>query len=106
MNARRQVTIYMARNRFILRLEDGYIQLQQQDGLIHTLKIGRNMVGRSAQCEVCVDSGHSDISRQHLLIEVAEGSQVRLTDLSSRGSYMPPEMLDRMDSSTTSRHVH
>ena len=106
MAARRQVILYMARNRFILRLEDGYIQLQQQDGLIHTLKIGRNMVGRSAQCEVCVDSGHSDISRQHLLIEVAEGSQVRLTDLSSRGSYMPPEMLDRMDSSTTSRHVH
>ena len=106
LNTRRQITLYLARNRFVLRLEDGYVVLQQNDGVNHTLKIGRNMVGRSAQCEVCVDQGHSDISRQHLLIEVSEGSHVRLTDLSSRGSYMPPDMLDRMDSSTTSRHVH
>jgi hypothetical protein len=106
LNARRQVTLYLARNRFILRMEDGRVLLQQQDGVNHALKIGRNMIGRSAQCEVLVDSGHSDISRQHLLIEVGDMGHVRLTDLSSRGTYMPPDTLDRMDSSTTSRHVH
>ena len=106
LNSRRQVTLYLARNRFILRLEDGRVLVQTQDGVNHMLKIGRNMIGRSAQCEVCVDSGHSDISRQHLLIEVTEEGHVRLTDLSSRGTYMPPDMLDRMDSSTTSRRVH
>ncbi len=106
LNARRQVILYLARNRFILRMEDGRVILQQQDGVNHSLKIGRNMIGRSAQCEVLVDSGHSDISRQHLLIEVGDMGHVRLTDLSSRGTYMPPDTLDRMDSSTTSRHVH
>ena len=106
LNARRQVTLYLARNRFIIRLEEGQVILQTQDGTNHALKIGRNMVGRSSQCEVCVDSGHSDISRQHLLIEVTEEGHARLTDLSSRGTYMPPDMLDRMDSSTTSRRVH
>ncbi|HEV2320910.1 MAG TPA: FHA domain-containing protein [Gammaproteobacteria bacterium] len=106
MNLRREAVVYLARNRVILKLEGTRIVLQQQDGTAHLLRVGRNMVGRSAQCEVCMDAGHSDISRQHLLIEVTEGNQLRLTDLSSRGTYMPPEMLDRLDSSTTSQRVH
>lgn len=106
MNARREVVIYLARNRLTLKLEGDRVVLHQQDGTAHILRPGRNMVGRSAQCEVCMDAGHSDISRQHLLIELGEGNQLRLTDLSSRGTYMPPEMLDRMDSSTTSKRVH
>ncbi|HET7174901.1 MAG TPA: FHA domain-containing protein [Gammaproteobacteria bacterium] len=106
MNARREAVVYLARNRVVLKLEGARVVLQQQDGTAHLLRVGRNMVGRSAQCEVCMDAGHSDISRQHLLIEVAEGNQLRLTDLSSRGTYMPPDMLDRLDSNSTSQRVH
>lgn len=106
LNTRPQVVLYLARNRFVLKLEEGRVLLQQQDGVIYPLKPGHNMVGRSSNCEVCIDSGHSDISRQHLLIEMTVEHHLRLTDLSSRGTYMPPDLLDRMDTGSKSNRLH
>lgn len=106
LKVRSEVPVYLARNRFLLKLVGDDVILSQQDGASWLLRPGRNMLGRSANCDVCLDSVNSDISRQHLLVEVIEGNQVRLTDLSSRGTYLSPDLLERMDSSTTSRHLH
>lgn len=106
LTAHPEVVVYLARNRFLLKLAEGRASLQQQDGVVYLLKPGHNMVGRSSNCEICVDSGHSDISRQHLLIEMTVEHHLRLTDLSSRGTYLPPELLDRMDTGTKSNRVH
>ena len=106
LNRHPNLVLYLARNRFVLKLEQGSVFLQQQDGVVYHLKPGHNMVGRSANCEICVDSGHSDISRQHLLIEMTVEHHVRMTDLSSRGTYLPPELLERMDTGTKSNRVH
>jgi len=106
LNIRPQVILYLARNRFLLKLEEGRVLLQQQDGVNYPLKPGHNMVGRSSDCEICIGSGHSDISRQHLLIEMTVEHHVRLTDLSSRGTYMPPDLLDRVDTGTKSSRMH
>jgi hypothetical protein len=40
-----------------------------------------------------VETTQSDISREHLLIEIDEDGRISLTDLSSRGTYIPPELL-------------
>ncbi|MGE5624964.1 MAG: FHA domain-containing protein [Bacillota bacterium] len=106
LNRYPNIVLYLARNRFFLKLEEGKAYLQQQDGVTYLLKPGHNMVGRSSNCEICIDSGHSDISRQHLLIEMTVEHHLRLTDLSSRGTYLPPDLLDRMDTGTKSNRVH
>ena len=106
LNVRSEVPVYLARNRFTLKLKGGDVILTQHDGASWLLRHGRNMLGRSSNCDVCLEAANSDISRQHLLVEVMEGNQVRLTDLSSRGTYLSPDLLERMDSSTTSRHLH
>jgi hypothetical protein len=106
LNQNPEITLYLARNRFTLKLTEGRVELRQQDGVSYPIKPGHNMIGRSANCEVCIDSGHSDISRQHLLIEMTVEHHLRLTDLSSRGSYLPPELLERMDTGTKSNRMH
>jgi hypothetical protein len=106
LNQRSQVALYLARNRFTLGVAEGKLLLMEQGGINYPLKVGRNLVGRSGQCDIQVSGNHPDLSRQHLLIELTEDFHVRLTDLSTRGTYLPPELLERMDSGTTSRHVH
>lgn len=106
LNQHNSTTLYLARNRFTLKLEGGRVVLQQQDGIGYEIRPGRTMVGRSAQCEICLDSASADISRQHVLIEMTVDHHIRLTDLSSRGTYLPPELLERMDTGTKSNRMH
>jgi hypothetical protein len=106
LNVHKEVTVYLARNRFVLKRVEGQVMLQQQDGISYEIRPGRTMVGRSAQCEICLDSASGDISRQHLLIEMTVNHHVRLTDLSSRGTYLPPELLERLDTGTKSNRMH
>lgn len=87
------LTIYLARNRFLLKQNAGSVQLLGQDGAVYPLHSGRNTIGRSSQCDIRVETSQSDISREHLLIEISEDGSVSLTDLSSRGTYVPPEIL-------------
>ncbi|HEY1991863.1 MAG TPA: FHA domain-containing protein [Gammaproteobacteria bacterium] len=106
LNLYKDIVIYLARNRFTLRLVEGQVVLQQQDGVSYEVRPGRTMVGRSAQCEISVDSAGSDVSRQHLLIEMTVEHHLRLTDVSSRGTYLPPELLERVDTGTKSNRMH
>ncbi len=106
LNTHPDITVYLARNRFVLKFAEGHVMLQQPEGISYELRPGRTMVGRSAQCEVCLDSASGDISRQHLLIEMTVNHHLRLTDLSSRGTYLPPELLERLDTGTKSNRMH
>ncbi|MGH7485503.1 MAG: FHA domain-containing protein, partial [bacterium] len=87
------LTLYLARNRFLLRQDSGSVQLLGQDGAAYPLHSGRNTIGRSSQCDIRVETSQSDISREHLLIEIDVDGHVSLTDLSSRGTYVAPELL-------------
>jgi len=106
LNAHKEIVIYLARNRFTLKLVEGQAVLQQQDGVSHEVRPGRTLVGRSAQCDISVDSAGGDVSRQHLLIEMTVEHHLRLTDLSSRGTYLPPELLEKVDTGTKSNRMH
>jgi hypothetical protein len=106
LNTHAEIIVYLARNRFVLRLVEGQAILQQLDGVSYEVRPGRTMVGRSAQCEICLDSASGDISRQHLLLEMTVNHHLRLTDLSSRGTYLPPELLEKVDTGTKSSRMH
>lgn len=103
------LTLYLARNRFLLKQNAGSLQLLGQDGVTYPLHSGRNTIGRSSQCDIRVETSQSDISREHLLIEIGDDGNVSLTDLSSRGTYVPPEILARRSgspSATSSSILH
>ncbi|HET7921519.1 MAG TPA: FHA domain-containing protein [Gammaproteobacteria bacterium] len=87
------LTVYLAHNRYLLKQDGAGLSLLGQDGVAHLLRAGRNTVGRSSHCDIRIETAQSDISREHLLIEVSEDGHVSLTDLSSRGTYVPPEIL-------------
>lgn len=58
------------------------------------LRRGKNIVGRDASCDVVINASCRDISRKHLIVEVAGDHLVRLTDISSHGTFIHPRLLD------------
>ncbi|MGR9090897.1 MAG: FHA domain-containing protein, partial [Gammaproteobacteria bacterium] len=59
----------------------------------YPLQEGKNIVGRDNVCNVVVDNVYRDVSRIHLIIEPLNTHQVRLTDLSSHGTFVPHRYL-------------
>ena len=62
--------------------------LVDQHGVTYFLKEGKNMVGRHPQSDVVANPDFRDISRAHLIIEWRGNHAVRVTDLSSRGTFV------------------
>ena len=62
-------------------------------GLDYELLPGRNVVGRHPDCEVVLPGDLRNISRAHLLIERADETTLNLTDLSSKGTFLPADLL-------------
>lgn len=65
-----------------------------QSGHDSELHVGRNVVGRDATSDVIIDSSLRDVSRKHLIVESDGACQLRLTDISSHGTSLPPRYLD------------
>jgi len=65
-----------------------------QEGHDSELRVGRNIVGRDATSDVIMDAALRDISRKHLIVESDGVRQVKLTDISSHGTSLPPRFLD------------
>ncbi len=57
------------------------------------LKRGINIVGRSRHVDICLDGAVPTVSRRHLVIDLMAHQQALLTDLSSRGTYVPGSAL-------------
>ena len=72
---------------------DGGLALLDTSGQRRALGAGRNIVGRDQQCDVVIDRDFKNVSRKHLLIETDGESLVRLTDISSLGTWVPCECL-------------
>jgi hypothetical protein len=97
------ITVFLGTNRYRLT-KQGEILTLKESGAVRTymLKPGRNTVGRSSQCDVHLDSRQSDISRQHLIVEINTRQRVSLMDVSSRGTYVRPELIGDSKSDTES----
>lgn len=65
-----------------------------QSGHDSELRVGRNVVGRDATSDVIIDASLRDVSRKHLIVESDGATQLKLTDISSHGTSLPPRYLD------------
>ena len=94
MEERAEITIVLGSNRFHLERRGGDYALDEGEAGSHALRAGRNTVGRSSQCDVCLDKSHMDVSRQHLIIEIIDAGHISLMDVSSRGTYVRPDSIE------------
>jgi FHA domain len=94
LDDRTDITVFLGSNRYRLT-KQGEILTLKESGAVQTymLKPGRNTVGRSSQCDIHLDSRQSDISRQHLIVEINTSKRVSLMDVSSRGTYVRPNLI-------------
>ena len=75
-------------------IQDDNLRLVDDHDQAHALKRGKNVVGRDNICNIVLDSAYRDVSRVHLMIEVSSEDTVRITDLSSHGTYVPRRFVD------------
>lgn len=65
------------------------LSIIDQAGGVQQLAEGKNIIGRDAVCNVVLGNGLRDVSRMHLMSEPHGDGTIRLTDLSSHGSFLP-----------------
>jgi|GEM_PF-3002114 len=91
--AHQSLSLLLARYPFVLVSGDPYLLIDEYGNDLH-LRAGRNIVGRSPQCDVAVDTALRAVSRRHLIIEVDGTGPVRITDISTVGTFLPRGFLD------------
>ena len=86
----RATEIKLAGHRFWLR---GGVRpaLLDRHGLVHSLHPGKNVIGKEKHNDVVIDARHRHVSDKHLLVEYVAREQALLTDLSSKGTFVPPQ---------------
>jgi FHA domain len=101
LDEKTDITVFLGSNRYRLT-KHGEILTLKESGAAQTymLKPGRNTVGRSSQCDVHLNSRQSDISRQHLVVEINTDRRVKLMDISSRGTYVRPNLVGEIHNET------
>lgn len=78
----------------VYRLSGGATpKLISPEGTEHALKEGRNMVGRHPECDVVSDRNYRDVSRVHIIVEWTGEPWVKVTDLSTLGTFVPTKMI-------------
>lgn len=65
-----------------------------ESGHDSVLRAGRNVVGRDTSSDIVIDANLRDVSRKHLIVESDGMHQIKLTDISSHGTSLPPRYLD------------
>jgi len=94
LQSHQSFALLLAKHRFGISCDEGlhFIDDEGNDSLLHT---GKNIVGREAGNDVPIDATYRDVSRKHLIIETDGAHVLRLTDISSLGTFVPPDFLDR-----------
>jgi FHA domain len=80
---------FIFRNRVPLEIVD-------ELGNVYGVKPGKNIVGRDSVCNIVVATSLRDISRMHLIIEPQSDGLIRLTDLSSHGTFLPSSLVPEL----------
>lgn len=86
------ITLFLAHRRMRLTVNEEGAVLTDDSGLTVPVHEGRLVIGRSNDCDVVLRDAPADVSRKHLMIEAGH-HEVRLTDLSSHGTYVPKRVL-------------
>lgn len=89
----RIIDLLLGKHQCRILLQDRLLFVDQS-GHDSELRVGRNIVGRDATSDVIIDASLRDVSRKHLIVESDGARQLRLTDISSHGTSLPPKYLD------------
>ena len=87
------LNLMLGRYRFTLVAGTPFL-LIDDNGNDYRLRFGRNIVGRSAQSDVPVDPYYRAVSRKHLIVECDGSGLMKLTDISTLGTFVPRAYLD------------
>jgi hypothetical protein len=86
-------TFFVARHQCAIVMRDR-LYFIDADGRETSLRSGKNIVGRDLAADIVMEAKMRDISRKHLVIE-SEGTEiVRVTDISSHGTWVHPRYLE------------
>ncbi len=91
--AHQSLGLMMARYKFTIVAGSPFLLLDDNGNDLR-LRSGKNIVGRSAQCDVAVDPIYRAVSRKHVIVEANGGGVVKLTDISTLGTFVPRVYLD------------
>lgn len=89
----RTINLLLAKHQCQILLRDKLLFVDET-GHNSELRTGRNVVGRDASSDVVIDASLRDVSRKHLIVESDGVRQIKLTDISSHGTSLPPRYLD------------
>ena len=87
------IDLLLARHQCRILLEDKLLFIDES-GRNSELHAGRNVVGRDASSDIVISAKLRDVSRKHLIVESDGARQIKLTDISSHGTSLPPRYLD------------
>ena len=85
--------LMLAQHRFLIVSGTPWLLIDELGEDIR-LKPGRNVVGRSVDCEAVVHDSYRAISRRHAVLETEGTALLRITDISSLGTFVPRGYLD------------
>jgi hypothetical protein len=85
--------IWLGKRRFRVEGRSG-TSLVDEQGNGMTLHDGRNVVGRALYNDVIVDADFTDVSRRHLILDLADGAPSAITDLSSAGTFIARSLVN------------
>lgn len=86
----KEIRLRMAHQWFRLKRVAGEVIIDEQ-GEVHMLRPGRNVVGRGVDADIQVGADCLDISRHHMVVEVRDEEIVVLTDTSTGGTCIGTE---------------
>lgn len=87
------LSLLLAKYRFVLVSGNPFL-LFDETGHDLKIRVGKNIIGRSAQCDVVLDAAYGAVSRKHLIAEIDESGTVKLTDISTLGTFVPKAYAD------------
>jgi hypothetical protein len=86
----------LSKHHFIFR-NGKVLEIVDENGAVHRLNPGKNIIGRDSVCNVVVTNSLRDVSRMHLIIEPLDDGSIRFTDLSSHGTFLPEDLVPGLD---------
>lgn len=96
LESKQVITLMLGRHRFSLAANSN-LRFIDANGAAAILSPGRTTVGRDADSDIVINTTFKDVSRNHLLIETLEPQLIKLTDLSSFGTFVPSSLLEGTD---------
>ncbi len=91
-----ELSIFLSRHRFQLFTVENP-RLTDDNGVNYPFKSGVNVIGRHPDNDVVVGGWYRDVSRKHLMVDIGDGAALRLTDLSTHGTFLPGTLLGDND---------